>query len=159
MPLESRRSRAQRCWDEMLTLDQTYGAYSALNIDCDCCRSFAVGGIDVVVVLFREAIRAYGADSAGGVNFYADVFGESDRCGADAALNFDVEIIFSRAGKIELHFARADVDVDATNVEIAKPEVALAGTHLQIQIEGHVVGEAQIPGAVSGAEMQAFFFA
>ena len=58
-----------------LTLDQIDGSNSALNIEGDCCGRFPVGGVDVIVVFLGQAISADGADSAGGVNLYANVFG------------------------------------------------------------------------------------
>src|SRR5712664_4514556 len=75
----------------------------------------------------------------------ADVFWETDVGMAHASFNVGRQISFAVAGQVDVHLARADIEIQPGERNISKMQISVSRAHIHFQLQGDVLAEMQIP--------------
>src|SRR5579859_7472705 len=118
---------------------------ATFDLEVDCHGRLAVGVVRVLVAIVLQTVRIDGADSAGCVDDYADIFGQADVGFADAPFDVGGEIRLAVASEIDIHLAGADVQRKASDINVSQTQVAVAGPHVDLDFKRNVVGEVKSP--------------
>src|SRR5713101_9444423 len=145
-----REGRANAC---LRPRNQRDLADAAFDLQTDGRRSFAVGLVRVLVIVVAQPVRVHRANSAGSVHHNADFAGQANGCLAHATFQIRHEIGFAIAGEIEIHLSGTHAHLQPRHRHIAQSQMAAPGTHLDFQLQRHVIAEAQVPVVMRRAEM------
>src|SRR5579859_2363012 len=127
---------------------------ATFDFEVDRHGRLTVGVVRVLVAIVLQTVRIDRADSAGCVDDYADIFGQADVGFADAAFDVGGEIRLAISGEIDIHLAGADVQREASDINVSQTQVAVAGSHVDLDFKRNVVGEVKSPIVVgSGVNM------
>src|SRR5579859_5049938 len=118
---------------------------ATFDFEVDRHGRLAVGVVRVLIAIVLQTVCIDGADSAGCVDDHADILGQADVGFADAAFNVGGETRLAIAGEIDIHLAGADVQREASDINVSQTQVAVAGPHVDFDFKRNVIGEVKSP--------------
>src|SRR5208283_6083339 len=135
--------------------DQVDLADAAGDIETQVNVGLAVGIVDVGAAFLVEALHVDAAQPSGGRGPDAHVARQLHGGLAHSAANLRLEVVVPGAGKVHMQLARADLDLQPAQRRAGKLESALAGSHVDPQLDRYLVVQVQVPAVLPVARVEA----
>src|SRR5713226_2145142 len=99
-----------------------------------------------------------GTNAAGSMSNHADVFRKANGGLSHAAFNVGKQIGLAVAGKVDIHLARAEIEIQTSEGNVAKMQVSVSRAHIHFQLQRDVLAEVQTPIVLGTAEVRGVGF-